>query len=266
MTNIRNLLSACCLLAAVAMGMVSCDKYNYTADLQKLGQRVEVLEQMVLETNTEITVLNELIMAIQNRGYVTQVVHNTDGSYTITFNTGKTFTLRQGRNGQDGRDGRDVELNIGVAKDEQDGRWYWTLDGQWILDGDGNRMPAGATDGRDGRDGLDGRDGRDGIDGVDGVDGRDGVNGRDGHDGHDGKNDTAVIPQVRINPTTRNWEISTDGGSTWNDTGVCADGRDGQDGQDGQDDLFLEIIESPDGQFITFVLRDGRVFTVPVVP
>ena len=30
----------------------------------------------------------------------------------------------------------------------------------------------------------------------------------------------ATAPQVRINPETGNWEISSDGGNTWKDTGV----------------------------------------------
>ena len=249
MKNFRNLLSCFCLLAAWAMGMTSCDKYNYTKDLQKLGKRVEVLEQMVLEANTELTALNELVIAIEKNGYVTHVVHNTDGTYTITFNTGRTVTLHHGRDGKDGRDGKSADLNIGVAQDKSDGKWYWTLDGKWLLDGDGNKMPVGATDGKDGKDGIDGKDGKDG---------------QDGEDGQDGKATAVVIPLVRINPITRYWEISTDSGITWTNTGVCADGKDGTDGKDGKEDLFVDIHESEDGQFLVFVLRDGRVYTVPL--
>ena len=40
---------------------------------------------------------------------------------------------------------------------------------------------------------------------------------------------------MRINPITRYWELSNDGGRTWVDTGVYADG------QDGQDDLFTGV-------------------------
>ena len=32
----------------------------------------------------------------------------------------------------------------------------------------------------------------------------------------------AIAPQVRINADTNEWEISTDGGKTWNSTGVKA--------------------------------------------
>lgn len=43
------------------------------------------------------------------------------------------------------------------------------------------------------------------------------------------------------------------------------DGQDGKDGTDGSDDIFMGIIESEDGKSITFVLRDGQTFTVPII-
>jgi hypothetical protein len=38
------------------------------------------------------------------------------------------------------------------------------------------------------------------------------------------------IPLTRINPITRYWEISTDGGTTYTSTGILADGQNGKDG------------------------------------
>ena len=243
MKSFRHITLSLALAVSACLGLMSCDKYNYTDQLQQLGSRVEYLEQSVLETNMAVTALHEIILAIEQRGYVTNVVTNADGTYTITFNTGRTVTLRNGRQGRDGRDGTAATLDISVAQDPSDGQWYWTLGGQWLLNGNGDRMPAGALDGKDGKDG------------------------RDGNAGY------VVVPQVRINPDTRHWEISTDGSRTWTDTGVVADGRDGQDGQDGQDgrdgangrdDMFLQIVVSDDGQSITFILGDGRTFTVPI--
>ena len=99
------------------------------------------------------------------------------------------------------------------------------------------------------------------IDGVDGLDGKDAqspditiakdptdgqwywmLNGEwlmadDGQrirsNGKDGKD--AVSPQVRINSETGIWEISIDGGSTWESTGTNATGADGKDGKNGKD-------------------------------
>ncbi len=230
----------------VSLLVTSCDKYNYVDELQELGTRVEILEDELLQFNKDLQALHELIVVIEGRGYVTNVIRNSDGTYVIRLNNGKEITLH---NGKDGKDGDTSDLHLGIAQAD-DGNWYWTLNGDWILDSDGDKMRAGAVDGKDGQD---------------------------------GKTNTAVIPQVQINPVTRNWEISTDGGQTWNDTGISADGKngkngkngvDGKDGKDGKDgtdgkdgapDVFSEIIVSPDGRSITIVLTDGKRFTVPIV-
>ena len=71
--------------------------------------------------------------------------------------------------------------------------------------------------------------------------------------------------QVRINPTTSIWEISSDGGQTYISTGVSAVGRDGKDGRDG--DSFFEsvvIVEDNGGQYALFTVRNGVRFRVPI--
>lgn len=82
-----------------------------------------------------------------------------------------------GEDGEDGADGKDgVTPVIGVAQGE-DGIYYWTINGEWLLDENGNKVQA------QGRDGADGEDGKDGADGEDGKDGADGQDGKDGEDG-----------------------------------------------------------------------------------
>ena len=66
---------------------------------------------------------------------------------------------------------------------------------------------------------------------------------------------TGEAPRVRINPDTGNWEISTDGGKTWEDTGVKAEGGDG--------DSFFSQVEVRDG-ILYIVLADGTVIEVPL--
>lgn len=39
------------------------------------------------------------------------------------------------------------------------------------------------------------------------------------------KGDDAIAPQVQINATTNEWEISTDGGKNWKSTGIKATGE-----------------------------------------
>lgn len=65
----------------------------------------------------------------------------------------------------------------------------------------------------------------------------------------------AVAPQVKINPTTGEWEISTDRGVTWISTGVSAKGDSG--------DSIFESVDTSDPDFVLFILTDGSQFSVP---
>ena len=189
---------------------------------------------------------------------------------------------KDGQNGKDGLNGQDGHTPIiGVAQDT-DGNWYWTVDGEFLLDGTGNKVLAngiGGQNGKDGQDGKDGADGKDGKDGVDGKDGKDGVDGKDGKDGVDGKDGKdgvdgqdgqngkdGITPQLRINTTTLMWEVSLDNGETWTSLGVKAKGEDGAKGADGADgDAFFKSVTVGETE-VTFTLADGvTTFTLPVM-
>ena len=53
-----------------------------------------------------------------------------------------------------------------------------------------------------------------------GDDGANGTNGTNGTDGRDGTN--GITPKIRINSSTKEWEVSYDDGSTWTSMGVKA--------------------------------------------
>ncbi len=69
----------------------------------------------------------------------------------------------------------------------------------------------------------------------------------------DGKNATA--PEVRINAQTGEWEISADGGATWQSTGVSSKGEAG-------DSLFANV-DTTNPDYVEFTLSDGTLFRVP---
>ena len=137
-----------------------------------------------------------------------------------------------GQDGVDGADGQDgYTPQIGLTQKE-DGNWYWTLDGQLMLDPQGNPIRANGEDGKDGQDGADGENGQDGIPGQDGQPGADGEDGKD-----------APTPQIRLgssitagtimtdNGTKKSdaWYLSVDDGKTW----YRISGEDGEDGNRG---------------------------------
>ena len=78
--------------------------------------------------------------------------------YTITFSKSNPITVYHGKDGVNGQDGHTPIIGV---RQGPDGIYYWTLDGEWMLDNDGNEIKA---EGRDGQDGVDGSDGQDGAD------------------------------------------------------------------------------------------------------
>ncbi len=221
-------------------GLSACnDDYDDTElrnDIENLEERVASLEAWQKSVNTNIQSLQSLVAALENENFITNVVpvieNDVEVGYKITFRAGDPIVIRHGANGS-------TPL-IGVAKDT-DGIYYWTLDGQPLLDDAGNKLP---------------------------------VTGAKGDPGETGA--AATAPQVRINSGSNEWEISTDGGTTWTPTGVKATGADGAKGNDGAkgdkgdrgDAIFAEdgVAVSDDGRNVTFTLADGTTtFTVPIV-
>lgn len=256
------------LLTTVTLAMVglqtSCT--DYQDEIDALDYRVTVLENLVSRINTELESLQTAIRAFGDGDYITNVTETNDG-YIITFAKNGAVIIKDGKNGKDAE-----TPDISIAQNPTDGNYYWTLNGTWLLDGNGNKINATGKKGADGKDGVNGKDGKDGIDGKDGkdgVDGRDGVNGKDGRDGRDG---IALAPQVRINEYTGIWEISYDGGSTWIPTGTSArpingvDGKNGTNGKDGNTTIVSVQFWTDQNtgiRYVRFNLANGY-FDVPI--
>ncbi len=252
------------MLLCACFAVTSCyDDSLLRADIDKLEDRVEALEDWQKSVNSEISTIKSLINALEEKNFISEV-KEIEGGYEIILQTGEVLKVKHGTNGIDGEDGKDGadgkdghSPEIGVALDN--GVYYWTLDGKFILDDKGNKLPVTGPKGDKGEAGEDGEDGKDGED--------------------------AVAPQVRINKDTNYWEISTDGGKTWTSTDVKAtgpkgeqgdkgdkgdkgeDGEDGEDGKNGSrgDSKFYDVIVS-DSE-VKFILNDTNKteFSLPRV-
>ena len=215
------------LMAIVGITLTSCeyDDSNLWNEIEDVKNRVTALEETVKKTNNNISALQTIVEALQKMVYVTSVQTTADG-YVINFSDGTTATIT---NGKDGANGTNAPI-ISVKLDD-DGNYYWTLDGEWLMV-DGEKIRAN------------------------GIDGQNGENGENGTD--------AIAPQVRINDTTKEWEISTDGGNSWISTGIVAEGKDGTNGSNGSNgsngDSIFKSVDTSNSNYVLITLIDGTEF------
>lgn len=162
-----------------------------------LDSRVEALEKLTAQMNTNISALQTVVAALQNDDVVKSITEIKEGNkvigYTLSFSKSGDVTIYNGKDGADGKDGRTPNL---LARKDTNGKFYWWLNGLWLEDSEGKKIPVS------------------------------GENGVDGKDGYDGKNGTT--PQLKIENGF--WMLSTDNGETWTQLGK-ATGESGQDGE-----------------------------------
>ena len=217
--------------------------------------RIDALEKWCAQANTNISSLQTIVNVLESNGMVTSITPVMEGGveigYTITFSNHDPITIYHGKDGKDGQNGANGQNGtspiVGVAK-YTDGVYYWTLDGEWLLDADGNKLP---------------------------VSGKDGANGENGQNGSNGQN--GVTPQLKIENDY--WWISYDNGNTWTQLGK-AKGEDGENGQNGAkgdkgdtgdkgdkgdkgdagDSMFQSVTQDADNVYFTLV--NGTVITI----
>lgn len=107
--------------------------------------RIAELETLCNKMNTNISSLQTIIEVIQGNDYVTGVTPITENGkeigYTISFTQSGTITIYHGQGG--------ISPIIGVKMD-MDNVYYWTLNGDWLLDESGQKIEAIGNNGKDG--------------------------------------------------------------------------------------------------------------------
>ena len=207
--------------------------------------RIDALEKWCAQANTNISSLQTIVNVFESNDAITSIAPVMEGGveigYTITFSNHDPITIYHGKDGKDGQNGANGQNGaspiVGVA--QSGGVYYWTINGEWLLDADGNKLP---------------------------VSGKDGANGENGQNGSNGQN--GVTPQLKIENDY--WWISYDNGSTWTQLGK-AKGEDGENGQNGAkgdrgdkgdagDSMFQSVTQDADNVY--FTLSDGTVITI----
>ena len=228
------------LLLGVLAVAFSCSQYDdqwIKDEFTDIENRLNELQKKCEKLNGEISTIQNILKVIQENDFVTDVKPiESEGrviGYEIHFSKNKTITLYHGTDGVDG-----YTPQIGVKQDSE-GVYCWTLDGEWLLDNEGNRIPATGEDGAPGAPGVDGLPGADGVDGAPGQDG--------------------ISPQLKIEDGY--WYVSYDGGAFWSklDKAVGDDGKDGVDGLS----YFKEVAH--DDEYVYITLNDGTTLKMQKV-
>ena len=263
------------LLIFGLMSLASCTEYDEVAMWNKnedMGSRLAALERLCDRMNTNIVSLQRIVEALQANDYVTgvaPVVENGETiGYTISFSRSGPVTIYHGKDGQSG-----ATPVIGVKQDT-DGLYYWTLDGEWLEDSRGDRVVAQGPAGRSAYElavengyrgtleewlaSLNGNNGRSAYElavenGYRGTEEEwlaslKGIAGDKGDDGN--------TPKLKIE--NGYWYVSYGDDDNWVQLGQ-ATGEDGRPGQDG-DSMFSGIdVSDPDFVVLTLAETGERI-------
>ena len=140
-------------IIAVALSaaiFVSCTDTSYIdKELEDLKNQVAQLQQQCNTLNNSLETLDQTLTALKNRDFVTSVnpVQGSDGNitgYVITFVNQPTITIWLPEEKQETTPPAQVQAPVISVKLAEDGQYYWTCDGEFILDASGNKIPTGA--------------------------------------------------------------------------------------------------------------------------
>ncbi len=140
------------LLVAAAFAFAGCiDLYDdslLSGRVDDLEERVSDLEERCDMLNANIISLQAIVNALQGNDYIVSITpvkkNDEEIGYTIVFAKADPITIYHG---EDGKDGHTPVIGVRM---HTDGIYYWTLDGEWLLDDKGDRIKAQGLDGKDG--------------------------------------------------------------------------------------------------------------------
>lgn len=134
------LLAAIGSAALIALG--GCTRVSDLEDrIEEVEGRVDALETLCLKLNTDITALHTLVQAQTEANIYISNVEDVENGYKITFSNGKTYVIQDGDKGSKGDKGEEGAAPVVSVRQDTDGGYYWTLNGEWLLV-DGNKVSA----------------------------------------------------------------------------------------------------------------------------
>ena len=125
------------ILLSFALALVGCkyDDSSLWEEVNAQKAKLATLESTVSSMNSNIGTLQSLVTSLQNKLTVNSV-SKTDDGYTIAFSDGTSAKIQNGADG---------ETPLIGAKADSDGNYYWTVNGQWLLDATGAKVSTSNT-------------------------------------------------------------------------------------------------------------------------
>ena len=135
------------LCTSLLLAVSGCQHEDIWDKLNDHETRIEQLEKLCRELNSNMQAVQTILTAVQQNDYVTEVMKIVEGGievgYSITFAKGGTVNIYHGADGADGTNGSTPDIGIRKASD---GAYYWTSDGEWMTGEEGEMIPATVTD------------------------------------------------------------------------------------------------------------------------
>ena len=118
------------LVATMGLVMSCYDDSGLIDRIDDLDQRLTTVENLVASLNSQLDQLQELM---DGKLFISGVEDKEDGTHVVTFvNTkGEMTTMVI-------KDGASPNVSVGQTPD---GKWYWMVNGDWLLDSEGNKIP-----------------------------------------------------------------------------------------------------------------------------
>lgn len=221
--NFRNVVTGIALAVVAGLLNTSCtqefDPSYLEQQIKDLDNRLTQLETTVKGMNSQIADLQTIVRSLESNSHILSIDQKSDET-VITFSNGKTVVIRTSAAPQ--------APVIGVKA--VDGVYYWTLDGEFLLGSDGNKLP---------------------VSGKDGVNGTDGTNGTDGH-----------TPVIGVKQSGDDLYWTVDGEFLLDSAGnkVIASYKNG--GSAAGDSIFKSV--KVENGVVTITLNDGNSFVIPM--
>ena len=135
----------CAVLVTLVVSITSCkyDDAELWNAVDSLENRLTKIESKLETMNSNINSISGLVEALERNLFIEEV-ETVENGYNIKFSDGSQASILNGKDGKDGIDAPIINVKL------QDGKYYWvqTVNGEtsWLLDVDGNMIPASGTD------------------------------------------------------------------------------------------------------------------------